>query len=43
LDDYLAVKAVARVLGAEGFLKLVDTDQAVEAIEREKMIRERLE
>jgi hypothetical protein len=34
LDDYVAVKAVARVLGAEGFLKLVDKDGAAEAIRR---------
>jgi predicted RNA-binding protein associated with RNAse of E/G family len=32
LDDYVAVKAVARVLGAEGFLKLVTTAQAAEAV-----------
>ena len=43
LDDYVAVKAVARVLGAEGFLKLVDTDGAVEAIERANRIREQVD
>jgi hypothetical protein len=43
LDDYLAVKAVARVLGAESFLKLITTAQAVEAIERANRIREDLD
>jgi hypothetical protein len=43
LDDYLAVKAVARVLGAEGFLKLITTAQAAEAIERANRIREELD
>jgi hypothetical protein len=43
LDDYVAVKAVARVLGADGFLKLVDTDGAVEAIERANSIREQVD
>jgi hypothetical protein len=40
LDDYIAVKAVARVLGAEGFIKLITVDQAVEAVERDRQIRE---
>jgi hypothetical protein len=40
LDDYIAVKAVARVLGAEGFIKLITVDQAVEAVERDREIRE---
>ncbi len=40
LDDYIAVKGVARVLGAEGFLKLITVDQAVEAVERDRQIRE---
>ena len=39
LDDYVAVKAVARVLGAEGFLKLVTTAQAAEAIAQANRIR----
>ena len=39
LDDYVAVKAVARVLGAEGFLKLVRTAQAFEAIQQANRIR----
>jgi hypothetical protein len=40
LDDYIAVKAVARVLGAEGFIKMITVDQAVEAVERDREIRE---
>ena len=43
LDDYVAVKAVARVLGAEGFLKLVDTDGAVEAFARANSILEQVD
>jgi hypothetical protein len=43
LDDYVAVKAVARVLGADGFLKLVDIDGAVDAIRRANGIREQLD
>ena len=39
LDDYVAVKAVARVLGAEGFLKLVTPAQAAEAIAQANRIR----
>ena len=39
LDDYVAVKAVARVLGAEGFIKVIETDDAVDAVAREKEIR----
>jgi hypothetical protein len=42
LDDYVAVKAVARVLGAEGFLKLVTTAQAAAAIAQANRIREQL-
>jgi hypothetical protein len=42
LDDYVAVKAVARVLGAEGFLKLVTTAQAAKAIAQANRIREQL-
>jgi hypothetical protein len=40
LDDYIAVKAVARILGAEGFIKLITVDQAVEAVDRDSQIRE---
>ena len=35
LDDYAAVKAVSRSLGAEGFIKMVRRDRAIEAIEIE--------
>ena len=42
LDDYVAVKAVARILGAEGFIKMIETDDAVNAVAREKEIREGL-
>ncbi len=42
LDDYVAVKAVARVLGAEGFLKVVTTAQAAQAIGQANRIREGL-
>ncbi len=40
LDDYIAVKAVARALGAEGFTKLITVDQAVKAVERDREIRD---
>src|SRR5262245_29935535 len=43
LDDYVAVKAVARVLGAEGFLKVVTTAQAAQAIGQARRIREQLD
>jgi hypothetical protein len=39
LDDYVRVKAVARILGAEGFLKMVEKEQAIEAIALETEIR----
>jgi hypothetical protein len=39
LDDYSDVKAVSRILGAEGFLKMVRAPQAAEAIERERRYR----
>jgi uncharacterized protein with GYD domain len=42
LDDYVVVKAVARILGAEGFIKMIETDDAVEAVAREREIRESL-
>jgi hypothetical protein len=39
LDDYRDVKAVSRILGAVGFLKLVRAPQAAEAIDRERDYR----
>jgi hypothetical protein len=43
LDDYVAVKAVARILGAEGFLKLVTAPQAADAIKKANGIRGQLD
>src|SRR5215475_1725044 len=40
LDKYEAVKAVARILGAEGYEKAITADQAGEALEIENRIRE---
>jgi hypothetical protein len=42
LDEYAAVKAVSRILGAEGFKKMVPVDKASEAVELERQIREGL-
>jgi hypothetical protein len=42
LDKYEAVKAVARILGAEGYAKMINVDQAREAGEIERQIREGL-
>lgn len=42
LDDYAKVKAVSRILGAEGFTKTVPVDGASEAVELERQIREGL-
>jgi hypothetical protein len=42
LDDYVAVKAVSRILGAEGYKKMVPVDKASEALELERQIREGL-
>jgi hypothetical protein len=39
LDDPITVKAVCRILGAEGFTELLTADQAKYAIERELAIR----
>jgi hypothetical protein len=39
LDDPITVKAVCRILGAEGFTELLTADQAKAAIERELAIR----
>jgi hypothetical protein len=42
LDDYTKVKAVSRILGAEGFKKTVPVDDASEAVELERRIREEI-
>jgi hypothetical protein len=42
LDDYAAVKAVSRILGADGFKKMIPVDKASEALELERQIREGL-
>jgi len=42
LDDYTAVKAVSRILGAEGFKKVIPVDKASEALELERRIHEGL-
>ena len=39
LDDYRDVKAVSRILGGEGFIKMVRPAQAAEAISREDTYR----
>jgi hypothetical protein len=39
LDDYRDVKAVSRILGSEGFLKMVKAEDAIEAISREQKFR----
>ena len=39
LDDPITVKAVCRILGAEGFTELLRADQVASAIERERTIR----
>ena len=39
LDDYRDVKAVSRILGGAGFLKMVRAAQAAEAIQRESGFR----
>jgi hypothetical protein len=39
LDDPLTVKAVCRILGAEGFTELLTADQVASAIDREPTIR----
>jgi hypothetical protein len=39
LDDPITVKAVCRILGAEGFTELLTADQVESAIEREPTIR----
>jgi hypothetical protein len=42
LDDDAKVKAVSRILGAEGYKKTVPTGKAAEAVELERQIIERL-
>jgi hypothetical protein len=42
LDDDVEVKAVSRILGAEGYKKTVPPDRASEAVERERQIVEGL-
>jgi hypothetical protein len=42
LDDFISIKAVVRILGAEDFKKLITVDHAVEALGREQTIRQRL-
>jgi hypothetical protein len=42
LDDDVEVKAVSRILGAEGYKKTVPADRASEAVERERQIVEGL-
>jgi hypothetical protein len=39
LDDSITVKAVSRILGAEGFTELLTAEQFAAAIEREPTIR----
>jgi hypothetical protein len=39
LDDYLDVKAVSRILGAEGFTKMIRKDQVTDAISRAERYR----
>lgn len=39
LDDYNDVKAVSRILGGEGFLKMVRAPQAADAVDRERRYR----
>ena len=39
LDDYTNVKAVSRILGADGFLKMIKPEDATEAIARESRFR----
>ena len=42
LDNDVDVKAVSRILGAEGYKKTVPTERASEAVERERQIVEGL-
>jgi hypothetical protein len=42
LDDPVTMKAVCRILGAEGFTKLLTVEQAMDAVGRDQTIRDRL-
>ena len=42
LDDPITMKAVCRILGAEGFTKLLTVEQAMAAVDRDQTIRDRL-
>jgi hypothetical protein len=42
LDDYIRAKAVCGALGVEDATKIITVEQAVEAVEREQVIRDRL-
>jgi hypothetical protein len=42
LDSDVDVKAVSRILGADGYMKTVPVDRASEAVERERQIVEGL-
>jgi len=42
LDDPITMKAVCRILGAEGFTKLLTVEQAMAAVGRDQTIRDRL-
>lgn len=39
LDDYVAFKAVSRILGTEDYVKVLPVAKAVEAIELERRLR----
>jgi hypothetical protein len=43
LDNYITLKAVCRILGAEYIKKLITPQQAAEMVELERRIRGRLE
>jgi hypothetical protein len=40
LDDYQTTKAVTKILGADEYTKLLDADQAAEALRREQTLRD---
>jgi len=42
LDDFSDMKAIGRYFGAEDMVKLIRVEQAVEAVQRERGIRDRL-
>jgi hypothetical protein len=39
LDDFIAIRAARRILGAEAFTKLLRVEDAVRAVERERFLR----